>query len=130
VAVCIRLKRLGRTNRPHWRICATEKRSARDGRVVEELGVYDAHLGNEDKVKIHRDRVVYWLKIGAKPSETVGQLLRHLGLDAKGNEIAPKPWSRKTKGPPAAAAARVAAEKAKEAAAAAPPEAKGGEASE
>jgi small subunit ribosomal protein S16 len=107
------MKRLGRRNRPFWRICATDKRAARDGRVVEELGHYDPHQDNEDKVKIHRDRVVHWLKHGAQPSKTVAELLGHLGLDAKGNEITPKPWpKKKQKAPPPKAAERVAAEKA------------------
>jgi small subunit ribosomal protein S16 len=106
------MKRLGRRNRPFWRICATDRRAARDGRVVEELGHYDPYLDNEDKVKIRRDRVVHWLKEGAQPSKTVKELLGHLGLDARGNEITPKPWPKKKKGPPPKAAERVAAEKA------------------
>jgi small subunit ribosomal protein S16 len=106
------MKRLGRRNRPFWRICATDKRAARDGRVVEELGHYDPYLDNEDKVKIRRDRVVHWLKHGAQPSKTVTELLGHLGLDDRGNEITPKPWPKKKKGPPPKAAERVAAEKA------------------
>ena len=122
----IRMKRLGRRNRAFWRICATDKRTARDGRVVEELGHYDPHLENEDKVKIHRDRVVHWLKHGAQPSKTVAELLGHLGLDAKGNEITPKPWPKKKMAPPPKAAERVAAEKAQaEAEAAEAPEAAG-----
>ncbi len=111
MALTIRMKRLGRRNRPFWRICATDRRAARDGRVVEELGHYDPYLDNEDKVKIRRDRVVHWLQHGAQPSKTVKELLGHLGLDAKGNEITPKPWPKK-KGPPPKAAERVAAEKA------------------
>lgn len=112
MAVCIRLKRLGRANRAFWRLCATDKRAARDGRVIEELGHYDPFLRDEDKIKIHRERVVHWLKAGARPSDTVAQMLRHLGLDAKGNEIPPKAWPKK-KDPPPKAAERVAAEKAK-----------------
>jgi small subunit ribosomal protein S16 len=113
---------MGRANRPFWRICAADKRFARDGRVLEELGHYDPLLGDPDKVKINRERVVHWLKAGARPSDTVTQLLAHLGLDEKGNEIPPRPWSKKKRSPPKPAAARVAAEKAK--AAEAKPEAK------
>jgi small subunit ribosomal protein S16 len=114
VAVRIRLKRLGRARRAFWRICATDKRAARDGCVIEELGNYDPLLGDEDKVKIHRERVVHWLKAGASPSKTVTELLAHLGLDAKGNEVPPRPWKKKKKkAPPPKAAERLAAEKAK-----------------
>jgi len=112
VAVRIRLKRLGRRNRPFWRLCATDRRTARDGRVIEELGHYDPHLDNENKVKVRRDRIVHWLKQGARPSKTVRELLGHLGLDAGGNEIPPKPWPRKTsQAPPPKAAERLAAAK-------------------
>jgi len=120
--VRIRLKRLGRTNRPFWRICATDRRAARDGRILEELGHFDPLLGDHDKLKINRERVVHWLKLGAVPSDTVAQMLRHLGLDLKGNEVPPRPWRKKKKALPKPAAARVAAEKAKAAEAAAPKE--------
>jgi len=102
VTVCIRLKRLGRRHLSHWRICATDRRTARDGRVIEELGSYDPCASNDRKVAIHRERVVHWLRLGAQPSETVEQLLAHSGLDRKGNEVAPRPWKkRKTPPPPA-----------------------------
>ena len=112
MAVRIRLKRFGRRNRPFWRICATDQRSAPRSRVIEELGHYDPHKPDENKVVIKRERVVYWLKTGARPSETVAALLAHLGLDARGNEIPPRPWPKKRRGPPPKAAERVAAAKA------------------
>ena len=114
--VRIRLKRLGRTNRAFWRICATDKRFARDGRVIEELGHYDPLVADQDKVKIHRDRIVDWLKRGAQPSDTVTQLLAHLGLDTKGNEIPPRPWGKPR--PPLSAVERLAKKKKAEEAAA------------
>lgn len=121
MAVCIRLKRLGRTRQASWRICATDKRAARDGRVIEELGHYDPLLKDEDKVKLKRERVVHWLSVGACPSKTVAELLAHLGLDVKGNEVPPRPWKKKPKkGPPPKAVERLAAEKAEPEAQAAP----------
>ena len=113
MAVRIRLKRLGRRNRPFWRICATDKRAARDGRVIEELGHYDPHLANQDKFAINRERVVHWLKMGGSPSKTVTELLGHVGIGPKGDEIPPKPWPKQKKGPPPKAVERLAAEKAK-----------------
>jgi len=121
--VRIRLKRLGRTNRPFWRICAADQRAARDGPIIEELGHYDPLVSNQDKIKIKRDRVVHWLRLGAVPSDTMARMLRHLGLDTKGNEVPPRPWRKKKVSPPKPAAARVAAEKAKAAEAEAPKEA-------
>lgn len=120
MAVRIRLKRMGRRNRAFWRICATDKRAARDGRVIEEIGSYDPEARNKDKVRIKRDRVCHWLKVGALPSETVEQLMLHVGIDRRGNEIEPRPW-RKRKTPPPAAAKRIEKEKAKEKAEAAKP---------
>ena len=95
MAVCLRLKRHGRTNRAFWRLCATDRLKARDGRVLEELGHYDPEAKNPDKIKIHRERVRYWLSVGAQPSPTVEQLLRHIGLDRKGNEVQPRPWKKR-----------------------------------
>lgn len=95
MAVCIRLKRHGRTNRAFWRLCATDRLKARDGRVIEELGHYDPEAKNENKIKINRERVRYWLSVGAQPSKTVEQLLRHAGLDKKGDEVQPRPWKKK-----------------------------------
>jgi small subunit ribosomal protein S16 len=114
VAVRLRFKRFGRTNRPFWRLCAADKRWARDGRVLEELGHLDPLLPDTEKFKMNRERVIHWLKSGAQPSDSVAQLLAHVGLDAKGNEITPKPWNKK-KSPPAMAAKRVAAKKKAEA---------------
>ena len=115
--VRIRLKRMGRTNRAFWRICATDKRFARDGRFLEELGHYDPLLADQDKVKIHRDRLVDWLKRGAQPSDTVAQIMAHLGLDTKGNEVPPRPWGKVR--PPLTVAEKAAKKQKAEAAAAA-----------
>jgi small subunit ribosomal protein S16 len=106
----IRLKRMGRNNRAFWRICATDKRTARDGRVLEELGHYDPLLPDADKVKIHRDRICHWIGLGAVPSKSVAELLAHLGLGSKGNEIPPRPWGKPAKKKPKPVAAAPAAE--------------------
>ena len=113
MAVRIRMKRLGRRNRAHWRICATDKRAARDGRVIEELGHYDPHKANPDKIAINRERVVHWLKLGGSPTKTVTELLGHVGIGPKGDDIPPRPWPKQKKAPPPKAAERLAAEKAK-----------------
>ena len=123
--VRIRLKRLGRTNRPWWRICATDQRAARDGRVIEELGWYDPHRKNEEKVEVNRERAAHWLKAGAQPSETVKRLLLHVGIDPKGNEVPPRPWAKK-KARPSARPAQAAAPAARPPAEAGPAKPEGG----
>ena len=77
MAVAIRLKRLGRKHRPFYRIEAMEKRNARNGRSLENLGYYDPMV--EDpmrRVVMKVDRVQHWLDRGARPSETVTSFLR------------------------------------------------------
>ena len=82
--VRLRLKRLGRRNRPSYRITAMDRRAQRDGRTIEDLGWYDP-LAKDDKKQYHfdRERVEYWLSVGAQPSETVAALLRKGGVEVK-----------------------------------------------
>jgi small subunit ribosomal protein S16 len=72
VAVCIRMKMMGRKHRHYFRIVAIDRHQPRDGRIVEELGSYDPHVKNTDeRVKLKPARIKYWLGVGAKPSERV-----------------------------------------------------------
>ena len=76
MSVRIRLKRMGRTHRPFYRVCAIEKRAPRDGRVIEELGYYDPMIRETDaRAILQSDRIDYWLGVGAAPSETVAGLI-------------------------------------------------------
>ncbi len=82
MAVKLRLKRFGRRHRPFYRINAIDGRSARDSRAIEQLGFYDPLLGEAEKaIKINKDRVQYWLSVGAQPSQTVRGLLKKAGID-------------------------------------------------
>ena len=84
MAVRLRLKRFGRRNRAFYRINASDVRSSRDGRVIEELGFYDPQAKNADQqLKVDRERAEYWLSVGAKPSETVKKLLEKAGVAVK-----------------------------------------------
>jgi small subunit ribosomal protein S16 len=81
VAVRIRLKRVGRRHRPAFRLAATDRRRARDSRVIEELGSYNPVEPNEDQqVLLKGDRIKYWLSVGAQPSDTVRRLLEKQGI--------------------------------------------------
>lgn len=85
MAVRIRLKKMGRTNRPHYRLVAMEAQSKRDGAEIEILGHYDPMAKDNDKrLAIKRERIQHWLKVGAQPSDTVVSLLRKVGLTRKG----------------------------------------------
>ena len=77
MAVVLRMKRTGRKNRPSFRISATNSRNARDGRTLETLGHYDpASPVAALRLKLDPERIQYWLKQGAQPSETVASILR------------------------------------------------------
>jgi small subunit ribosomal protein S16 len=82
--VKIRMKRMGRTHRPFYRINAMDSRSPRDGRVIEELGKYDPLEPDQTKqVVLKPERIQYWLDQGAQPSETVANMLRKNGIAVK-----------------------------------------------
>lgn len=73
--VRIRLTRKGTTKRAFFRIVVADARSPRDGRFIEQVGWYDP-LPNPAKVKLNLDRYRHWIKIGAKPTETVAQIAK------------------------------------------------------
>jgi small subunit ribosomal protein S16 len=82
MTVRIRMKKMGRTHRPYFRIVAMDKRSPRDGRVIEELGTYDPMCPETDaRVSLKSDRVDYWVSVGAQPSDKVAVLIKKYGTE-------------------------------------------------
>jgi small subunit ribosomal protein S16 len=77
--VKIRLKRMGTTKRPFYRLVVADSRSPRDGRFIEALGYYDP-LPQPASVKIDADRVREWLRKGARPSDSARDLLVAQGI--------------------------------------------------
>ena len=69
----LRLKRIGRKGSPSYRLVVMESKSRRDGRPVDEVGYYDPIL---KKYKFDSDKIQKWLSYGAKPTETVFNLLK------------------------------------------------------
>ncbi len=83
MAVKLRLKRTGRRHKPCYRLSAVDSRAPRDGRVIEELGQYDPlEKDAEKQISFKRERIEYWLSVGAQPSETVANLLEKVGIAA------------------------------------------------
>jgi small subunit ribosomal protein S16 len=74
MAVTIRLTRAGSKKVPFYRVVAADRRSPRDGRFIEQLGVYDP-LKDPVEFRVNDARLDYWIKNGALPSQTVGELL-------------------------------------------------------
>jgi small subunit ribosomal protein S16 len=75
MAVTIRLTRAGSKKVPFYRVVAADRRSPRDGRFIEQLGVYDP-LRDPVEFRVDQDRLDHWIKVGAVPSQTVSELLR------------------------------------------------------
>ena len=91
VSVRIRLTRMGRKNRPFYRIGAFDNRTRRDGAAIELLGTYDpVNKRPEEQVRLKEERIRYWLSQGAQPSETVASMLKKAGF-----ELPPKKGGRK-----------------------------------
>jgi len=82
VAVKIRLKKMGRTHRPFFRVCAMDQRAPRDGRVIEQLGTYDPMVPDTDaRAILNGERINYWLSVGAQPTPKVATLIKKYGTD-------------------------------------------------
>ncbi len=73
--VRIRLKRVGTTNAPAYRIVVADGRSPRDGRFIEEIGSY-LPLQRENNFQLKLERAEYWLSKGALPSDTVASFIK------------------------------------------------------
>jgi small subunit ribosomal protein S16 len=78
VAVKIRLKRLGKIREPYYRIVVADSRTKRDGRAIEEIGKYHPKL-EPSLIQIDSERALYWLGVGAQPTEQVQHLLTITG---------------------------------------------------
>ena len=74
MAVKIRLKRLGKIRAPYYRIVVADSRTKRDGRAIEEIGIYQPK-SEPSVIQVKSERAQYWLGVGAQPSETVQKLL-------------------------------------------------------
>lgn len=78
MAVKIRLKRMGKIRAPHYRIVVADSRTKRDGRVIEEIGLYHP-TQNPSLIQVESERAQYWLSVGAQPTEQVLALLKLTG---------------------------------------------------
>lgn len=75
MSVKIRLSRHGAKKKPFYRIVVSDSRSPRDGKFIEQVGTYNPQSASGG-VKIDRDKVEKWLKRGARPTQTVSELIK------------------------------------------------------
>ena len=126
----IRLKRIGRRNRPFYRVVVMDSRNRRDGAAIEELGWFNP-IEADKPYELKEDRILHWLQLGAQPSDALHGLMKrsglahrwHLinqGLDEKDIEKEMKKWTMtreetlKNRAAKAEEKAKAAKEKAKE----------------
>mgnify|MGYP003572906219 CR=1 FL=1 len=74
----IRLSRTGKKKQPSYRVVVANIESKRDGRIVERLGHYNP-LVDPIEYRIEEDRALYWLSVGAQPTDAVRRLLETQG---------------------------------------------------
>jgi small subunit ribosomal protein S16 len=81
MAVRIRLMRTGKKKQPSYRVVVKEGRSPRGGEYIEQVGFYDP-LSDPAEVRFEKERIEYWLSVGAQPTDTVKKLLaKHAGIE-------------------------------------------------
>ena len=80
MAVKLRLKRMGSKKRPFYRVVAADSRSPRDGRFIEEIGIYQPVNKDGAVVKVNKEAALKWLHNGAQPSDTVRNILSKEGV--------------------------------------------------
>jgi small subunit ribosomal protein S16 len=85
MAVKIRLARHGTRKRPFFRIVVADTESPRDGRFIERVGVYDPRP-SPSRVAFAKERLVEWLHRGARPTQTVAQLMKRAGITGSDRE--------------------------------------------
>ena len=82
MATKIRLKRIGRRNRPFYRLVIMDARNRRDGAAIEEVGWYNP-TAKDEMYSLKEDRILHWLEEGAQPTDTAHDILRTAGLAHK-----------------------------------------------
>ena len=78
MAVKIKLKRVGKVHAPQYRVVVADSRTARNGRAIEEIGIYQP-LEDPSIIRVDSERVQYWLGVGAQPTEAVAAILKVTG---------------------------------------------------
>ena len=121
MAIALRLSRGGAKKRPYYRIVAADSRAPRDGKYLEQVGIYNPLLAKDDegRVKLNEDRIRYWLGVGAQPSDRVLRFLDAAGIaerKARNNPNKAKPGEKATERAEEKADKAAAAEEAKKAA--------------
>src|SRR5438445_10846107 len=79
MTVKIRLKRVGKTKAPSYRVVVADSRSPRDGRIIENIGWYNPRV-EPSAIHVDAEKALSWLEQGAQPTESVTLLLKKIGV--------------------------------------------------
>jgi small subunit ribosomal protein S16 len=90
MAATIRLARHGAKKHPFYRIIVTDSRAPRDGRRLDQVGTYDPSH-KPSRVVFEQEKLAQWLRRGARPSQTVAQLIKRSGVSVAPTATAPAP---------------------------------------
>ena len=82
MATKIRLQRFGKKGKPVYHIVAADSRSKRDGRHIEKLGIYNPNT-SPATIDLNHDRALYWVQVGAVPTDTTRAILSYTGVMMK-----------------------------------------------
>ncbi len=82
MAASMRLMRFGGKKSPYYRIVISDRRSARDGKFIDQVGTYDPKK-DPVEVRFKEEKAIQWLRKGAQPTQTVRQLLVRSGVTKK-----------------------------------------------
>ncbi len=83
MSVKIRLKRFGTKKRPYYRIVVMDSRAPRDGRTLEEVGLYHPIEAADKQLRLDEEKIKGWLSKGAQPTDTVRKLLNSREIHIK-----------------------------------------------
>ena len=79
MSVKIRLQRHGKKGKPFYHIVAADARAKRDGRFIEKIGTYNPNT-NPATIDLKEERALYWVTVGAQPTDTARAILKHKGV--------------------------------------------------
>jgi small subunit ribosomal protein S16 len=80
MSVKLRLSRGGSKKNPHYSVVAIPSTARRDGQFIEKIGHYHPCQKNEARLTLNKERCLYWLSVGAQPTETVVRLMKKYGV--------------------------------------------------
>lgn len=92
MSISMRLSRGGSKKRPYYKIVVANSRAPRDGKYLEQIGIYNPLLAKDsgERVKINEERAKHWLSVGAQPTDRVARFLDVAGIKERKATVNPK----------------------------------------